>query len=214
LTHLKAEERDALQNIEIAFESVRALWSGVEFRKSAERWSALTQRDSGEARKIASWLSGPFDAVRANWTWKSVMMRHALRMAVVAGVDVVLIQVLHLPHGFWLAMTSIIVLQPYGSGTLRRGVQRVGVAGGALAALLAAALFLRRDYCSDYRDVGADTGDVCGGLWVVLLFSDADLCADEPAASPGLALCRRKDGDYGAGGDGRGGCHARVVAGA
>ena len=70
------------------------------------------------------------------------MMRHALRMAVVAGVDVVLIQVLHLPHGFWLAMTSIIVLQPYGSGTLRRGVQRVGgtIAGGVLAALLAAAL--------------------------------------------------------------------------
>jgi uncharacterized membrane protein YccC len=68
-----------------------------------------------------------------------VMMRHALRMAVVAGVDVVLIQTLHVPHGFWLAMTSIIVLQPYGSGTLRRGVQRVGgtIAGGVLAALLA-----------------------------------------------------------------------------
>jgi uncharacterized membrane protein YccC len=68
------------------------------------------------------------------------MMRHALRMAVVAGVDVVLIQVLHIPHGFWLAMTSIIVLQPYGSGTLRRGVQRVGgtIAGGLLAALLVA----------------------------------------------------------------------------
>jgi uncharacterized membrane protein YccC len=63
-------------------------------------------------------------------------------MAVVAGVDVVLIEVLHLPHGFWLAMTSIIVLQPYGSGTLRRGVQRVGgtIAGGVLAALLAASL--------------------------------------------------------------------------
>ncbi len=142
LTHLKAEERDALQNVEIAFESVRALWSGVEFRKSAERWTAVTRRDSGETKQIASWLSAPLDAVRANWTWKSVMMRHALRMAVVAGVDVVLIQVLHLPHGFWLAMTSIIVLQPYGSGTLRRGVQRVGgtIAGGVLAALLAASV--------------------------------------------------------------------------
>jgi Fusaric acid resistance protein-like len=39
-------------------------------------------------------------------------------------------------------MTSIIVLQPYGSGTLRKSVQRVGgtIAGGVLAALLAAAV--------------------------------------------------------------------------
>jgi len=140
LSHLKAEEQDTLQNIQIAFESVRAVWSAVEFRRSAERWTAISRRDSGETGQIASWLTAPFEAVRTNWTWESVMMRHALRMAVVAGVDVVLIQVLHVPHGFWLAMTSIIVLQPYGSGTLRRGVQRVGgtIAGGLLAALLVA----------------------------------------------------------------------------
>lgn len=68
------------------------------------------------------------------------MMRHSLRMAVVAAVDVVLIRWLRVQHGFWLAMTSIIVLQPYGSGTLRRGVQRVGgtIAGGLLAAVLVA----------------------------------------------------------------------------
>jgi uncharacterized membrane protein YccC len=140
LAHLKAEERDTLQNVEIAFESVRAVWSGVEFRKSVERWRAMTRRDSAETRLIASWLSAPLDAAQANWTWKSVMMRHALRMAVVAGVDVVLIEMLNLPHGFWLAMTSIIVLQPYGSGTLRKGAQRVGgtIGGGVLAALLAA----------------------------------------------------------------------------
>jgi uncharacterized membrane protein YccC len=140
LSHLKAEEQDTLQNIQIAFESVRAVWSGVEFRRSAERWTAISRRDLGEMGQIASWLTAPLEAVRTNWTWESVMMRHALRMAVVAGVDVVLIQVLHVPHGFWLAMTSIIVLQPYGSGTLRRGVQRVGgtIAGGLLAALLVA----------------------------------------------------------------------------
>jgi uncharacterized membrane protein YccC len=142
LAHLKAEEQDALQNIEIGFESVRAVWSGVEFRRGAERWSAIRRREPGEAGEIASWLSGPVDAVRANWTWESVMMRHALRMAVVAAVDVVLIRWLRVQHGFWLAMTSIIVLQPYGSGTLRRGVQRVGgtIAGGLLAAVLVAAV--------------------------------------------------------------------------
>ncbi|HKB46523.1 MAG TPA: FUSC family protein, partial [Ktedonobacterales bacterium] len=137
LAHLAAEERDALQNVEIAFESVRAVWSGVEFRAAAERWTVLSGRNDGDAVE-AGWM----DALRANWTRQSVMMRHALRVAVVAGVDVVLIRAMNVRHGFWLAMTSIIVLQPYGSGTLRRSVQRVGgtIAGGVLAALLAAAV--------------------------------------------------------------------------
>jgi uncharacterized membrane protein YccC len=70
------------------------------------------------------------------------MMRHALRTAVVGAVDVVLIRAFHISHGFWLGMTSIIVLQPYSSGTVRKGLQRVAgtVGGGFLAALLAATI--------------------------------------------------------------------------
>ncbi len=137
MAHLAAEERDALQNIEIAFESVRAVWSGVEFRSAAERWTAVAQRGDGGAGE-KRWM----DALRANWTPRSVMMRHALRVGVVAGVVVVLIRATNVRHGFWMAMTSIIVLQPYGSGTLRKSAQRVGgtIAGGVLAALLAAAV--------------------------------------------------------------------------
>jgi uncharacterized membrane protein YccC len=137
MAHLAAEERDALQNIEIAFESVRAIWSGVEFRSAAERWAVVAQRGDGGAGE-RRWI----DSLSANWTLRSVMMRHALRVGVVAGVDVVLIRALNVQHGFWLAMTSIIVLQPYGSGTLRKSAQRVGgtIAGGVLAALLAAAV--------------------------------------------------------------------------
>ena len=60
------------------------------------------------------------DALRQNWTLDSIMMRHALRMAVVGAVDVILIRALHIPHGFWLAMTSIIVLQPYSVGVVRK----------------------------------------------------------------------------------------------
>ena len=135
MAHLAAEERDALQNIEIAFESVRAVWSGVEFRGAAARWTAVAQRRDGGAGK-RRWV----DALRSNWTPRSMMMRHALRVGVVAGVDVVLIRSMNLTHGFWLAMTSVIVLQPYGSGTLRKSAERVGgtIAGGVLAALLAA----------------------------------------------------------------------------
>jgi uncharacterized membrane protein YccC len=70
------------------------------------------------------------------------MMRHALRILVVSAVDVLLMRVVHVTHGAWLAMTSIIVLQPSGTGTVRRGVQRVvgTIAGGVLAAIFVAAV--------------------------------------------------------------------------
>jgi uncharacterized membrane protein YccC len=63
-------------------------------------------------------------------------------MLVVGAADVLLMRMVHVRHGGWLAMTSIIVLQPTGSGTLRRGAQRVGgtIAGGILAAIFAAAI--------------------------------------------------------------------------
>jgi uncharacterized membrane protein YccC len=137
LRYVAADEKDALQSIEIAFEAVRAVWSGSEVGASGavERWKGLAQRDLAVAAG-AGWL----DAVRANWTFESLMMRHALRMAVVGGVDVLLMHWLHLSHGVWLAMTSLIVLQPHGSGTLLKLAQRVGgtIGGGFLAALLAA----------------------------------------------------------------------------
>jgi uncharacterized membrane protein YccC len=133
LAHLGADERDVLQNIEIAFEAVRAVWSGMEARAAK-----LLPTSAASEQSAGRWL----EALRANWTLDSVMMRHSLRVALVAGIDVALMRMTHVSHGSWLAMTSIIVLQPYGSGTLRKGVQRVGgtIAGGILAAALAASI--------------------------------------------------------------------------
>ena len=82
------------------------------------------------------------DRLAANFTSKSLLLRHAVRVALVCGLDVALISLLHIDHGYWLLMTSLIVLQPHVSGTMRRGLERIGgtVAGGILAALLAAVL--------------------------------------------------------------------------
>lgn len=131
--HLAAEERDARQELEIAFEAIRAIWSGVD-RRGAERIEAQVQAIPAAAEDSL------LERLRADLSFDSIMLRHALRMAVVGIVDVLVLRVLHLSHGFWLAMTSIIVLQPSGSGTMRRGLQRVGgtIAGGVLAAILAA----------------------------------------------------------------------------
>jgi uncharacterized membrane protein YccC len=80
--------------------------------------------------------------LRANFTGSSLLLRHAARVTIVCGLDVFLIFQLHIDHGYWLLLTSLIVLQPHVSGTMRRGLQRIGgtVAGGILAAVLAIAL--------------------------------------------------------------------------
>lgn len=82
------------------------------------------------------------DLLAANLTRDSLTLRHAARVALVCGLDVAIILLLHINHGYWLLMTSLIVLQPHVSGTLRRGMERIGgtVAGGIVAALLAMAL--------------------------------------------------------------------------
>jgi uncharacterized membrane protein YccC len=131
--HLGADERDALQNLEIAFEAVRAVWTGIDLRSTRLQPDEVSAARAGER-----WV----ERLRSNWTSQSVALRHAGRMALVAGVDVLLTRLAHVSHGSWLAMTSIIVLQPYGSGTLRKSAQRVGgtIAGGVLAAALAAAI--------------------------------------------------------------------------
>jgi uncharacterized membrane protein YccC len=82
------------------------------------------------------------DLLGANLTFSSLTLRHALRVTVVCALDVALILILHIDHGYWLLLTSLIVLQPHVSGTLRRGLERVGgtIGGGILAALLAVVL--------------------------------------------------------------------------
>ena len=73
------------------------------------------------------------------------MFRHALRLAFVVTLDVLIAGLIHIhhrpiTHSYWIAMTSLIVLQPYTGETIRRSGERVlgTVAGAALAAILAA----------------------------------------------------------------------------
>jgi len=82
------------------------------------------------------------DQLVANFTRKSLLLRHAVRVSLVCGLDTALIFVFRIDHGYWLLMTSLIVLQPHVSGTMRRGMERIGgtIGGGILAAILAALL--------------------------------------------------------------------------
>ncbi|MBV9795264.1 MAG: FUSC family protein [Actinobacteria bacterium] len=67
--------------------------------------------------------------------------RHALRLAVVAGIGEIIAQASGLPHGYWIVLTALIVLRPDYASTIFRGVQRaagtvVGAGLGLATALL------------------------------------------------------------------------------
>ena len=76
--------------------------------------------------------------LRANFNWRSITFRHALRLAITAAVAVALTRSMGLTRGYWLTITAAVVLQPYLATTFRRTVERVAgsVAGGLVAALL------------------------------------------------------------------------------
>jgi uncharacterized membrane protein YccC len=129
--YLLREERDALLELEVIFDAVRALWTGLETPSS--NFASAIAREA-----TPRW----FESAQANWTFQSTALRHTLRMTIVCAIDVVVMHLIHVNHGFWLPMTSIILLQPFSAGTVRKSVQRVTgtIAGGILAAILAATI--------------------------------------------------------------------------
>lgn len=78
------------------------------------------------------------EALRATISPGSLIVRFALRVAVVSTVAVVLTELLDIKRGYWITITAIVILQPYTGVTLTRAVQRV--LGTVLGALLAAML--------------------------------------------------------------------------
>jgi uncharacterized membrane protein YccC len=128
---------DAAQNIETALECAVAIRQGRQPEEAMLQ--KRTRRESGGLRQFALRRSRLLDALVANWNWKSLMLRHSVRVALVCGVDIALLRWWRIDHGYWLPLTSLIVLQPHVSGTFRRGLQRVAgtVGGGIFAAVLA-----------------------------------------------------------------------------
>jgi Fusaric acid resistance protein-like len=73
--------------------------------------------------------------VRENVGLSSSFGRHAIRFAVVAAVSIVIFRVGHLPRGYWVALTALMVLRPDFTTTASRGVERVaGTLAGSVVA--------------------------------------------------------------------------------
>jgi uncharacterized membrane protein YccC len=63
--------------------------------------------------------------LRANLTLSSIAFRHALRCGVCLAIAIVGERALAIPHGYWIPMTTAIVLKPDFAGTFSFGLLRV-----------------------------------------------------------------------------------------
>ena len=141
-TFLLAQVAESASVLQSSIESASLLRLGQSPEISLDVESQTAPSEHVNRRLKESRHRPNLDLLAANLTFSSLTLRHALRVAVVCALDVALILLLHIDHGYWLLLTSLIVLQPHVSGTLRRGLERIGgtVAGGIFAALLAVML--------------------------------------------------------------------------
>lgn len=141
---LLAQVTGAASLLETAIESAALLRLGQPLGAAITRPRGASTGHAGHVFARLADLRQGLDLGRlaAHFTPGSLSLRHAARVSLVCGLDVAIIDSLHVDHGYWLLLTSLIVLQPHVSGTLRRGLERIGgtVAGGILAAVLAVAL--------------------------------------------------------------------------
>ncbi|HEX5464517.1 MAG TPA: FUSC family protein [Burkholderiales bacterium] len=77
-------------------------------------------------------------AVRAQLTLNAIPFRHGLRVGVAAATGTAIFTYFKLPHGIWIPMTSLVVMQPDFGATLERAVGRGGgtIVGAFFASIL------------------------------------------------------------------------------
>ena len=80
--------------------------------------------------------------LRENCTLESAIFRHALRLGVSLSIGVILYSITNLPMGYWITLTTMLVLKPNLGGTFQRFFQRVGgtILGAVVAAIILVAI--------------------------------------------------------------------------
>jgi uncharacterized membrane protein YccC len=76
--------------------------------------------------------------LRANLTWSSPALRHALRAVAIATPALAFTMIWFTPYDHWLTITLVLTMQPYFGLTYTRALERIAgtVIGGLLAALI------------------------------------------------------------------------------
>ncbi len=78
------------------------------------------------------------ETLRNNLTFRSVIFRHALRLALITTVAELVASVLKVPTGYWVTLTAVVALKPNFGGTSQTTVQRIlgTVLGGIIGITL------------------------------------------------------------------------------
>lgn len=118
----------ALRTLDIADEALRVLFGVKRRLPDLFRLPFAHRLPSGT---VAS-------ALRAHATPRSAVFRHAMRVALVTAADTALLVHLRLPHGIWLPLTSLTILQPEYGSTVTRALHRT--LGTIVGAVIAGAL--------------------------------------------------------------------------
>jgi len=136
---------------------LRALVRNVEFAGGRGELRA----EENEARLPAALRPGnPVATLRANFHLQSVAFRHALRCGVCLAIAVAGERALGVTHGFWVPMTTAIVLKPDFAGTFSFGLLRVA---GTLAGLLLTSVMVHYAFDNVWAQV-ALLGLLCLGF--------------------------------------------------
>ncbi len=130
-----AEVDHALSLVTQIHDSIAALTSVVESLTHEREAAPVAPLPEDPAASITEALRGSLDP-------DSAVLRHAIRVGLVASLSLLVTQALDLQRGYWATLTAVLLLQPYLPATITRGLQRVGgtVAGAVLATAIAAAI--------------------------------------------------------------------------
>ncbi|EPZ42203.1 hypothetical protein N007_15760 [Alicyclobacillus acidoterrestris ATCC 49025] len=100
----------------------------VVIARAVDQWTGIVPADRTSApakTPLMHQWERAWTVLRANLTLKSTTFRHGIRVIVTLWIGWMLSRWLPLPHGYWLPLTTMIILKPDFTATFSRGIARM-----------------------------------------------------------------------------------------
>jgi uncharacterized membrane protein YccC len=112
----------------------RQLWEAASVRFTGSSDPACTA-DELHRSPVSESIEAARDAISAQLSWDSPVLRHAVRLAVAAAIGTAISRVGDMSQGYWIALTVVMVLRPETAHTYTRCATRI--AGNAVGITVA-----------------------------------------------------------------------------
>ena len=138
-----------LQRLDVTVTALTGSAAVVGERLRSQLWEAATLRFTGSAvpagtvaelrrPALSEAVAMAGATLRTNLCWESPILRHGVRLAGAAAVGTAVARATEMPHGYWIALTVVMVLRPETAHTYTRCITRI--AGNAVGVTVATAL--------------------------------------------------------------------------